>query len=98
MMEAGSAATSAKTNTKIGDQHMSTHDKFIGLDVHKETIELSSPTATAMSSGGLRGCVRILRYRPDLRDEALNTLQAPPLLMSRCYAVGFFIFLDFRCS
>jgi hypothetical protein len=40
MVEAGSAANPTNTNSNIGDQHMSTHDKFIGLDVHKETIEV----------------------------------------------------------
>jgi hypothetical protein len=40
MVEAGTAANPTITNTKIGDQHMSTCDKFIDLDVHKETIEV----------------------------------------------------------
>jgi len=46
-----------------------------------------------MSSGGLRGCFRIPRYRPNLRDEVLNTLQTPPLLMSRCCVLPFFHFI-----
>jgi hypothetical protein len=26
---------------KQGDQHMKTHDKFVGLDVHKDTIVIA---------------------------------------------------------
>jgi hypothetical protein len=33
-VEAGTAANPTNTNSKISDQHMSTYDKFIGLDVH----------------------------------------------------------------
>ncbi len=34
-----------------------------------------------MSSGGLRGRVPIPRYRRYLRDEVLNALQPPPLII-----------------
>ena len=27
--------------TKKGDQHMTKHDRFIGLDVHKDTIQVA---------------------------------------------------------
>lgn len=34
-----------------------------------------------MSRGGLRSCVRIPRYRPKLRDELMEHLNYPPLLI-----------------
>jgi hypothetical protein len=46
-----------------------------------------------MSSGGLRSCVTIPRGRNYLRDEVLNMLQAPPLLIPVvvCWAIYIFI-------
>jgi hypothetical protein len=37
---------------KQGDQHMKTHDKFVGLDVHKDTIVITAADA------GREGAVR----------------------------------------
>jgi len=38
--------------TAKGDQHMSTHHKFVGLDVHKDT------TVVTVAEGGREGEVR----------------------------------------
>ena len=48
-----SAAGAGKTNNQNGDKHMKTTDKYVGLDVHKDT------TVIAVAEGGREGEVRL---------------------------------------
>jgi transposase len=85
MVEAGSAANPTNTNPTIGDQHMSTHDKFIGLDVHKETIEV------VVADGGRDGELRHLgSISSDLHalERLITKLRADGSILHVAYEAG----------
>ena len=75
---------STKT-TKIGDQHMSTHDKFIGLDVHKDTIQI------VVADSGRNGEVRHLgSISSDIHalDRLITKLRADGSTLHFAYEAG----------